>query len=133
MGVGPNYILDKGFVAQGSTAYAFGELVVISARATSAGSLVLGVCQEALDATRLTRAGGTKAVIDIRLLGISRVIVGAAVAVGARLTNDASARAVTRTKAIAGAQPLETFGIALTAASAAGQQVDVLLTPGATL
>jgi hypothetical protein len=142
MGVGPNYVLDKGHVATGSTAYAFGELVTpvanaatpnastAVARATTANVLTpIYVCQEDLDTTRLATG---KAVVDCRLLGISRVLSGAAVSVHDRVTNDTTARAVTRTRAAAGAQPAATFGIALTAATAAGQYIDVLLTPGAT-
>jgi len=132
--MGPNYVLDKGFLTSGSTAFAFGEVVVQTgnktiARATSAGSLCLGVCQENLDATKVTTG---KAAVDVRILGITRVIAGAAISRGARVTNNTSARAVAVTKAAAGAQPAETFGIALTPASANGDEIDVLLTPGAT-
>jgi hypothetical protein len=129
MGLGPQYILDKGHVATGSTAYLFGELVTSSgdgtkcARATVAGSKLRGVCQENIDATRVTTG---KAVIGIRMLGISRVLTGAACAVDDRLTNDATARAVP-VAATVGAK--ESFGVAMTAATGAGQFVDVLLTP----
>jgi hypothetical protein len=136
MGVGPNYVLDKGFLAQGSVAYAAGDLVVSGtveqsvARATSAATLVpFGVCAEDIDATRVATG---KAFIGIRLLGIARVKVGAAVSKDARLTNDTSARAVPITRAAAGAQPQPCFGIALTAATAANQFIDMLLTPGGT-
>jgi hypothetical protein len=130
MGVGPNYVLDKGLVATGSSAYAFGELVVSSgdgtkcARATSAGAQILGVNQETVDAAKVQTG---KVVTDVRLLGISRVIAGAAIAVGAKLTNDTSARAVTQAGAAGSGAP--SFGVALTACTAAGQHVDVLLTP----
>jgi hypothetical protein len=135
MGVGPNYVLDKGHVANGSTAYAQGELVVSAGdgtqmvRATSAGAKVRGVCMEAIDATRLVNSGG-KAILDVRLLGIARVLTGAAVAVDDAVTNDATARAVTVATAVGLKQ---SFGIALTAASGAGQFIDVLLTPYATV
>jgi hypothetical protein len=131
MGVGPQYVLDKGFVLTGSTAYKFGECVVINgdgtkcARATSAAALVLGVSQENIDAAKLTTG---KVVHPIRLLGISRVLTGGAVAVGAKVTNDTSARAVT-----GGAAGTHSFGIALTASTGAGQYIDVLLTPGNTM
>jgi hypothetical protein len=134
MGVGPNYVLDKGHVATGSTAYKFGELVVPSgdgtkvARATTANARLRGVCQEAVDVGKVTTG---KVVLNVRMLGISRVLAGAAIAVDDQLTNDTTARAVPKTKAGAGAQPGHVFGTALTAATAAGQFVDVLLTPGA--
>jgi hypothetical protein len=126
MGVGPNYGLDKGFVATGGVAYDFGRLVVQSGTTgcaiAGAGGDVLGVCQEDIDASKVATG---KAVIDIRLTGLSRVIAGAAVSVGARLASDASGRAVT-----AGTD-VGSFGIARTAATAANQHIDVQLTPGA--
>jgi hypothetical protein len=131
MGVGPNYVLDKGFVATGAAAYKLGELVNLSgdgtkvARATGAGSLCIGVCYEDIDATRVTTG---KAVIDVRLMGIARVLTGAAVAVGARVGNDATARAITVAPAAGANAPF--FGVALTASTGAGQYIDVLLTPG---
>ena len=86
MGVGPNYVLDKGLVSTGAVAYALGELVVPSgdgtksARATSAGALVVFVNMENCDAWRVQTG---KAVLGTRILGIARVLAGAAVAVGA--------------------------------------------------
>ena len=135
MGVGPNYVLNKGLLATGAAAYVFGELGIQSGDGTSVARAVtpnalglLVVIQEDLDTVRLATG---KAVINCSLLGIDRVVAGAAVAVGDRVTNDATARAETRARTIAGAQLLPTFGVALTAASAAGQHIDVLLTPGA--
>lgn len=134
MGVGPNYVLNKGLLAQGATAYASGELVVSGsveqsvARATSAATLVpFGVCVEDIDVAKVNTG---KAFIGIALLGIVRVKCGAAVAKNARITNDTSARGVTVTRAIAGAQPQPIFGIALTATSNANEFFDMLLTPG---
>jgi hypothetical protein len=129
MGLGPQYVLDKGHVATGSAAYKFGELVTASgdgtkcARATVAGAKLRGVCQENVDAAKVLTG---KVVLDVRMLGISRVIAGAAVAVEDRLTNDTSARAVP-VSAVVGAK--EYFGIAMTAATGAGEMIDVLLVP----
>lgn len=146
MGVGPNYGMAKGFLATGSTAYTFGEIVKLQvgsgsfattmnaiARATTATVTattieVLGVVSEDLDATRL---GTGKAIIGVWLTDIARVLVGAAVTAGTAVTNDATARAISVTRAAAGAQPTQILGIALTGATAAGQYIDVLLTPGA--
>jgi hypothetical protein len=131
MGVGPNYVLDKGFVATGATAYKLGELVIPSgdgtksARATTAGAQILGVNYEDCDATKIATG---KAVLDTRILGIARVLAGAAVAVNQKVTNDTTARAVP-----GGAAGTVSFGVALTAATAAGQYIDVLLTPGNTM
>jgi hypothetical protein len=133
--MGPNFVLDKGFRATGSTAYAFGEPVVLTgdgqsiARAGAAATNVIGVCQEDLEVAKLNTG---KAILDVRVLGISRVIAGAAIARDARVAVDATCRAVTQARAAAGAQPAAVFGIALTAAAAAGDHIDVLLTPGAT-
>lgn len=132
MGVGPNYVLDKGLLATGSTAYAAGELVVAAAgpgvaRATAAGAKVLGVCMEDLDAAKVTTA---RAVVAVRILGIARVKVGTGgCAVGDRLTNDAGALGVVVAVSVG---LKESFGVALTAASANGY-ADVLLTPFATV
>ena len=131
MGVGPNYVLNKGLVATGATAYKFGECVTLSgdgtkcARATSAAAPAVFVCQEDLDTTRLATG---KAVINVAMYGIVRVLSGAAVAVNDKVANDATARAVP-----GGAAGTASFGIALTAATGAGQFIDVLLTPGSTM
>lgn len=145
MGVGPNYVLDKGFLATGATAYALGEIgkatlgsgtfgstVNSVARATTATTLttaaeLLVVVMEDLDTVRLAT---TKAFIDCRILGIARVQCGATVVGGNYVTNDATARAVQVTRAIAGAQPTQCLGFALSGGTV-GQHIDVLLTPGA--
>lgn len=141
MGSGPNFILDKGYLATGSTAYAQGEVVelilgsgslaaVVTScrRCTTANSLqLLGVCMEPLDTTRLATA---KAVIGVRLLGIARVLVGSGgVTALDRVKTDASAGVVTAARTAGGTQPQPVLGIAL-ATVAAGGYVEVLLTPG---
>lgn len=132
MGVGPNYVLDKGHVATGSTAYKAGELVVASgdgtkcARATSAGAKIRGVCQEDVDVAKVNTG---KVVLDVRMLGIARVLAGGTVAVEDRVTNDTTARAV----AVAATVGLkESCGVALTAATV-GNYFDMLLTPYASV
>jgi hypothetical protein len=131
MGVGGNYVLNKGFLATGATAYKFGECVVQSgdgtkvARATSAAAAVVFVVQEDLDTTRLATG---KAFVNVALQGIVRCLSGAAVAVGNKVANDATARAVA-----GGAAGTSSFGIALTATTGAGQYFDCLLTPGNTM
>jgi hypothetical protein len=145
MGMGPNYVLDKGHLATGSTAYTFGEIVVPIAnpnstessvanacvRATSAGHLgpVQYVVQEDLDTVKLATG---KAIVDCRMMGIARVLTGAAVNKLTKVTNDGTARAITQAQTAGGSQPVVILGIALTDASAAGQYIDVLLTPGVT-
>jgi hypothetical protein len=133
MGVGPNYGLNKGFLAQGAVAYAAGELVIAGsveqscAKAGAATLFPLGVCTEDID---IAKVATNKAFIGVALYGIVRVKCGAAVAKNARITSDASARGVTITRAIAGAQPQPSYGVALTATSNANEFFDMLLTPG---
>jgi hypothetical protein len=133
--MGPNFVLDKGLLATGSAAYAFGEPVVLagdgtqSARAGAGATNVVGINYEDCDVAKVLTG---KAILDTRILGIARVLAGAAIARDARVGVDATCRAVTVTRAIAGAQPAAVFGIALTAAAVAGDFIDVLLTPGAT-
>jgi hypothetical protein len=139
MGSGPNYVLDKGFIATGGVAYSYGQAVKQTTSVNFSGDAValaaagtddvIGVCQENIDATKVSTG---KAVINVRLLGITRVIAGAAIAIGDRLVSDATARAVPSARTAAGSQPVRVFGRALNAATAANQHVDVLLTPGAT-
>jgi hypothetical protein len=148
MGVGPNYGLSKGFLATGATAYAQFEVVEVllntntsltsvanaikrSTTAVAAGdaSRLFGVVQEALDTVKL---GTGKALLGVELFGLTRVLCGAAVTALDRVTPDTTARVITVAKAAAGAQPKQIVGIALTTTTAAGQYVDVLLTPGAT-
>ena len=133
MGVGPNYGLDKGMLAQGSTAYAFGEVVrpgtveqsVVRGTVAMTSPGFAGICQEDVDATRVLTG---KVIVGVRIIGIARAIAGAAIAKDALLVNDTSARVVTQ----GGAAGTPVLGIALTAAAQAGDHIDVLLTPGAT-
>lgn len=133
MGVGMNYGLNKGFLAQGATAYAFGEGVVFGTveqsviRATTAlvAPGFFGICTEDLDTVRL---GYGRAIIGVAITGLVRAQAGAAITKGAILVNDTTARLVTQ----AGVAGTPVVGIAMTAATAAGDFIDVLLTPGAT-
>lgn len=131
MGVGPNYGLNKGMLAQGSTAYTFGEFVTPGTveqsvtRATTADAPLAFVCTESADAAKVQTG---KLIIGCAFLGIVRVVCGAAVAKNDRITNNASAQGIKQTTAGG-----VVHGIALTATTAAGEHFDMLLTPGATL
>jgi len=70
-------------------------------------------------------AGNEDGVIPVAIAGIVEVEAGAAVAVGAVVTSDASGQAVTA------ASPALAQGVALSAAGAAGQFITVLLQPTA--
>lgn len=130
MGVGPNYVLDKGMRASGSAAYAVGTLMKLTtnvqevAPTTASTDRVFGVCMEFVDAAKVTQG---KVTVDVRVMGIARVIAGAAIAIGARVMPETAATARAITAVTATNIP---FGIALTAAVNAGDMIDVLLTPG---
>lgn len=114
--------LFKSFTAGGAiTAYRIvkfsaAEIVVAAAAATDS---LIGVNSD------LTVVGGER--VDVLLEGIAFVEAGAAVALGAQLTSDASGRCVTAAPA-AGVNN-RVIGIALEAASAAGDVIRVLLSP----
>lgn len=134
MGTGPNFVLDKGFTANGTTAYAVGEAVAIDTavqsmkRATVVATAadVIMVCMEACDASKLTGNVG-KVALRARMLGIARVKLGANATKGARMTNNASAAFVVQ--ATAGGP---VAGVLLESGST-GDLVEMLLTPGSTL
>jgi hypothetical protein len=79
----------------------------------SAGADAIGVLQN--DPAAAGRAA------SVAVLGVSKVVAGAAVTAGARVQSDASGRA------IAAATGDVVLGRALTAASAAGEVIEVLL------
>ena len=93
------------------------ETVVAAAAASDA---VLGVSED------IPSVSGER--VDVTLTGISFVVAGAAVALGALVMSDASGRAITATAA-AGTN-VRTIGMALEAASAAGDVIRVLLQQG---
>jgi hypothetical protein len=132
-----NYVLDKGFLTTGSSAYAFGEIGIVAAdgvsvaRASAAisGVGVAVVIQENLDVAKVLTG---KAVIDCRVLGIARVLCASAAVVvpGNRITSNASAQGIVQASTLAG--PLPTLGVAMSAKSAGNVGfVEVLLVPGA--
>jgi tetrahydrodipicolinate N-succinyltransferase len=127
MGIGPNYVLDKGLLVQGSAAVVFGTLyqmgtaVQTATPHTATNQRSIGVAMENIDAARVATG---KVFADFRILGIARVRAGAAVAAGSRVSPDATGRAIV---SAAASIPV---GIAMTAAGAAEEHIDVLLTPG---
>jgi UDP-N-acetylmuramoylalanine-D-glutamate ligase len=135
--MGPNYVLAKGFVVDAAATNVKAGRAAIQGSSntvvTTAGAAadVLGVyineyATTGLDAAKIATG---KATIGVQLLGIVRVEAGASFSRRARLTTDSVGRAVNKAQAAAG-QPGIVFAIALTPASAAGDQVDALLVPG---
>ena len=102
MSTGPNFVLDKGFLAQGSAAYQYGQTVTFGtvpqscAAIAVANTYVLGICQENIDASRVATG---KAFINVRMMGVSRALVGAAVVKGDPLTPDGTGRLIKQTTA----------------------------------
>lgn len=95
-----NFLLDKGYLAQGTTAYAVGEVAAMGTVAQSckrsvsaADPLNFGIMVEACDAAKLV-ANPTKIYLNVRRAGIARAIAGGTISKGDRLTNDTSARVV---------------------------------------
>lgn len=128
---GPNSILDKGYQPTGAVRQFRAVTRSTSnkeqcAEAASAGAAVLGVCQEEISADDATRGR----VANIRIMGISRCIAGAALTtIGTPVRTDNQGRVVTLGATATNLQ----LGITQTAAAAAGDHVDVMLTPGASV
>jgi hypothetical protein len=126
--MGPNFVLDKGFKVTTATAVTKFRAVKLAsvdvcAQCTTLGEIPLGVAQEDCPAADAT-AGR---VIDIRVIGISRVIAAGALAINTRVRVDANGRVVALAAATANQNQL---GILLAAATALDDQVDCLLTIG---
>jgi uncharacterized protein (TIGR04206 family) len=119
--MGPNFVLDKGFIADTPVEkFRFVKLVDTEhvERADGAGYTV-GVVQNHVDQAAVDDGQ----VNDVRVLGISRVIAGSdALAIGTPVASDAQGRAVPVGAGTA-------VGICWLAADAVGDHVDVLLTP----
>lgn len=122
---GPNHVLDKGFQPTAATPrFTAVILAATKEKVTPAGAdaLAIGICQEEITAADAT-AGR---VADIRMMGISRCVAAAAIAIGDRVKVAANGK-VTSTGLVAG-NPL--VGVAMEAAAADNDHIDVFLTPG---
>jgi hypothetical protein len=129
--MGPNYIIAKGFACGGAIRqFRCVELTdyVTVAEVNNVTDKTLGVCQDEIPVADAT--AGRYATIWI--MGITRAIAGAAITtVGTRLKVDNQGRVI---PVAAGAGTTEnTPGVALTTATAAGEHIDMLLTPYATI
>lgn len=124
--MGPNYVLDKGFrLSNGGAAqsiYRFMKLVDENSvtQAAAITDKCIGVTQMRVDADESATGNVT---LDIRILGITKVEAAAAIALGANVAPSANGRAQTA------ASTQFVHGIALQPAAAAGELIDVLLTP----
>lgn len=138
---GSNYVLDKGFPvlstyntsnASGVTAFRVVKAIAATgtidlAVAATAASLILGVVQENVDRTKVATG---KVVADVRLLGITKVVVDGTPGTinhGTRVTCGAAGGVV------AAATTNYVVGIAVgvpSGTAVAGDIIDVVLTPG---
>ena len=125
MGAGPNFVLDKGYLAVGSAAYEAGEVVAFDTTPQSAKRSVtansnenIGICMESVDAAKVTTG---KVFFNVRRLGLALAKTGGSFAKGAKLTNDTSGRVV------AAAAKGQFFAIAEELSSGANQYVEVLV------
>lgn len=141
---GPNYVLDKGFevLSTYNTSAAAGVLAYrcVTANSTTgkidlqatATNRVTGIVQEAIDATKVATG---KAIADVRLLGITKVrvsdtpgtiVIGSVVAASGTSGNAGGVKLAVSTNipigVVVGPCPVGT--------PAAGDLIDVLLTPG---
>jgi hypothetical protein len=140
---GPNFVLDKGYQLASSQYPKIFQVVKQSgtgaagtqpqiAVSSSSGEKVLGVCQEDVPAPTSALSGGKDyaalgRVVNVRILGLSRVIATGVIAVGSRVISNGDGTCVIAASATANQNIL---GIALGASAATGDQIDVLLTPG---
>jgi hypothetical protein len=126
-----NFVLDKGFAAlstynssnaAGVVAFRFVKLTAAQTFDLNVAitTVPIGVVLENVDQAKVATG---KVVCDVRVMGIARVTAGAAVAVMAEVSSDTTGRAITA------ATTSRVAGIALQAAGAAGDLIDVLLVP----
>lgn len=124
-----NYVLDKGYIVEGSAAAVAYRFVGFGTTETTCDltptantAIVLGVIMENIDVAKVLTG---KATADVRILGIAPVTASAAITVGAPVRADADGRAS------AAVSTNQIVGLALQAAGAAGDIINVLLTPAA--
>jgi hypothetical protein len=122
---GPNYVLDKGYNLSNSGAaqsiYRFMKFAADENKVTQATAITdrcVGVCQQRIDAAD-SATGNVQ--VDVRMMGISKVEAAAAISLGAEVAPSTDGRAQTAVTT------QFRHGIALQAATAAGQWIDVWL------
>lgn len=126
---GPNCVLDKGYlIAAAATGVDFGLAVMFSDTAgkvvqltTGPTVFTIGVAQDTIDDSKIATG---KAVVNVRIIGITRAVAGAAFAVGAPLAPTSAGKLIT---AVA---TNRVCGVALTPAAADGDHFNMLLLPG---
>lgn len=121
----PAYVHDVPLVASEAMTQFYAVKIGSSAMTAdlndAQGERLIGIVQEEISTADATKGR----VADVRVSGISRAVASAAITVGSVVTGTNDGRVMT---ADTGDFPL---GVALTAADAAGDQLDILLQPGA--
>lgn len=122
---GPNFVLDKGFKAASAITQFTAVKLVTSAKeqvtaVTGLTDFAIGIAQD-----NVVAGDATKQVCNVRVLGISQGIAGGTITIGDSLKVNATGQLITTTTAAD-----RVVGIALTAATAVGDWIDVMLTPG---
>lgn len=132
-----NVVLPKGYVAASNYASSdtagvqLGRFVRLTAaqtidRVSASTQLPIGVVEENVDVGKVATG---KAAVNVLVLGIARVVAGAAIAsIGVEIMSDTTGRAVA-----AATTGNRVCGINLQTAGAAGDLIDVLLTPAGRL
>jgi hypothetical protein len=137
--MGPNMVYPKGFLVDSAatnvefgrfckfTAAGTGDVVTTSgapAAPAVAADYIVGVYMETLDAAKVATG---KATVGVLIMGVHRMIAGAAITKGTPVTSDAQGRAIP----VPAGNNRWQAGVAWTAAAQAGDVIDVFLTPGA--
>jgi hypothetical protein len=120
---GPGYLFNRPFIPSAAiTQYRVVKITAADTVTTAAAGTdkPIGVCTEEITTADVTNGR----VAAIAQMGTARCIAGAAITAGATVASDASGRVVA---AVATNFPV---GIALQAAAAAGDHIDVFLTIG---
>ena len=127
MGVGRNYVMDLPFVVtEAITKYQavkLGTVVQTIDAADTIGEAIIGIAME----TATTQDATDGRVIAVAVMGTAVWEAGAAVSIGDKLRSAADGQAVALAATTADQNQV---GVALTAASNAGEYFTVLLTPG---
>jgi hypothetical protein len=131
-----NFVLDKGYFAASNYAssdvngvQAFRGVRLTAAqtidRVSASTQLAVGVVQESVDVAKVATG---KVAVDVRVQGISRCTAGAAIAIGAEVMFNAVGKVIT-----AATTGNRVCGVALQAAGADNDQIDVELIKGGRL
>lgn len=131
---GPNFVIDKGFlVAAAATGVDFGLAVMFNDTAgkqvkltTGPTVFCVGVAQDTIDDAKIATG---KAVVNVRMLGITRAVAGAAITVGSPVMVQASGKFITATTAGTN----QVAGYALTPTGADGDHFNLFIIPAGLL